>query len=68
MRHKIQGYVRYLERISATTDRIMHAWTIGQSSPGPARLRLAWTEQNLVPLVTGPATAVAGPVIAHTPA
>jgi hypothetical protein len=27
---------------------------------------LAWIEQNLSPLLTGPATAVAGPVIVHT--
>ncbi|HEX3350466.1 MAG TPA: hypothetical protein VHS58_20445 [Acetobacteraceae bacterium] len=27
---------------------------------------LAWIEQNLTPLLTGPATAVAGPVIVHT--
>ena len=27
---------------------------------------LAWIEQNIAPLLTGPATAVAGPVIVHT--
>ena len=27
---------------------------------------LEWIEQNLSPLLTGPATAVAGPVIVHT--
>jgi hypothetical protein len=27
---------------------------------------LAWIEQNLGPLLSGPATAVAGPVIVHT--
>jgi hypothetical protein len=27
---------------------------------------VAWIEQNLTPLLTGPATAVAGPVIVHT--
>ena len=27
---------------------------------------LEWIEQNLAPLLTGPATAVAGPVIVHT--
>lgn len=27
---------------------------------------LAWIEQNLSPLLVGPATAVAGPVIVHT--
>ena len=30
------------------------------------RRALAWIEQNLAPLLTGPATAVAGPVIVHT--
>ena len=30
------------------------------------RRGLAWIEQNLVPLLAGPATAVAGPVIVHT--
>jgi len=27
---------------------------------------LEWIEQNLAPLLTGPATAMAGPVIVHT--
>jgi hypothetical protein len=27
---------------------------------------LAWIEQNLAPLLAGPATAIAGPVIVHT--
>jgi hypothetical protein len=27
---------------------------------------LAWIEENLAPLLTGPATAIAGPVIVHT--
>jgi hypothetical protein len=27
---------------------------------------LAWIEQSLAPLLTGPAAAVAGPVIVHT--
>jgi hypothetical protein len=30
------------------------------------RRGVAWIEQNLAPLLTGPATAVAGPVIVHT--
>ena len=30
------------------------------------RRGLAWSEQNLAPLLIGPATAVAGPVIVHT--
>ena len=30
------------------------------------RLVLAWIERSLAPLLTGPATAVAGPVIVHT--
>lgn len=30
------------------------------------RRALTWIEQNLAPLLTGPATAVAGPVIVHT--
>jgi hypothetical protein len=30
------------------------------------RRALAWAEQNLAPLLIGPATAVAGPVIVHT--
>ena len=30
------------------------------------RRGLAWIEQNLTPLLIGPATAVAGPVIVHT--
>ena len=30
------------------------------------RRALGWMEQNLTPLLTGPATAMAGPVIVHT--
>ena len=30
------------------------------------RRALPWIEQNLAPLLTGPATAMAGPVIVHT--
>ena len=30
------------------------------------RRAIGWIEQNLAPLLTGPATAVAGPVIVHT--
>src|SRR5664279_601048 len=30
------------------------------------RRAVAWIEQNLAPLLVGPATAVAGPVIVHT--
>ncbi len=30
------------------------------------RRGLAWSEQNLSPLLTGPVTAVAGPVIVHS--
>jgi hypothetical protein len=30
------------------------------------RRALAWIEQSLTPLIAGPATAVAGPVIVHT--
>jgi hypothetical protein len=30
------------------------------------RRGLAWIDQNLTPLLTGPTTAVAGPVIVHT--
>jgi hypothetical protein len=30
------------------------------------RRALAWIEQNLTPLLAGPATAIAGPVIVHT--
>jgi hypothetical protein len=30
------------------------------------RRAIAWIEQNLAPLLTGPPTAIAGPVIVHT--
>jgi len=30
------------------------------------RLGMAWIEENLTPLMAGPASAVAGPVIVHT--
>ena len=44
-------------------------YTAGPSiarSLGFDRRGVAWIEQNLAPLLIGPATAVAGPVIVHT--
>ena len=50
-------------------DDTVTAISVFDSHAGAAesnRLGLAWIEANLTPMMAGPATAVAGPVIVHT--
>ena len=56
-------YVIYAPDDTVTAISIFDDYTGAQESN---RRGLAWIEQNLSPLLTGTATAVAGPVIVHT--
>ena len=56
-------YVIYAPDDTVTAISIFDDYAGAQESN---RRGLAWIEQSLAPLLTGPATAVAGPVIAHT--
>ena len=56
-------YVVYASDDTVTAISIFNDVTGAQESN---RRGLAWIEDNLAPLLTGPATAVAGPVIVHT--
>ena len=56
-------YVVYAPDDTITAISIFNDYAGAEESN---RRALAWIEQNLVPLLTGPATAVAGPVIVHT--
>ncbi len=50
-------------------DDTVTAISLFDSHAGAAesnRLGMAWIEQTLTPMMAGPATAVAGPVIVHT--
>jgi hypothetical protein len=56
-------YVIYAPDDTVTAISIFEDYAGAQESN---RRGLAWIEQNLAPLLTGPATAMAGPVIVHT--
>ena len=56
-------YVIYAPDDTVTAISIFDNYAGAQESN---RRGLAWIEQNLAPLLTGPATAIAGPVIVHT--
>jgi len=56
-------YVTYAPDHMATAISTFNDYANAEES---IRCVLAWIEQNLAPLLTGPATAVAGPVIVHT--
>lgn len=56
-------YVVYAPDDTVTAIAIFDNYAGAQESNKRA---LAWIEQNLTPLLAGPATAVAGPVIVHT--
>ncbi len=56
-------YVVYAPDDTVTAISIFNDYAGAEESN---RRALAWIEQNLTPLLTGPATAVAGPVIVHT--
>ena len=56
-------YVVYAPDDTVTAISIFDRYAGAEESNTRA---LAWIEKNLAPLLTGPATAVAGPVIVHT--
>jgi hypothetical protein len=56
-------YVVYAPDDTVTAISIFNNFAGAEESN---RRGVAWIEQNLAPLPTGPATAVAGPVIVHT--
>src|SRR5262245_52066687 len=56
-------YVVYASDDTVTAISIFNSFAGAEESN---RRGLAWAEQNLAPLLIGPATAVAGPVIVHT--
>ncbi len=56
-------YVVYAPDDTVTAISIFNNYASAEESN---RRGLAWIEQNLSPLLTGPITAVAGPVIVHT--
>ena len=55
-------YIVYAPDDTVTAISIFNNFAGAESN----RRALAWSEQNLAPLLTGPATAIAGPVIVHT--
>jgi hypothetical protein len=56
-------YVVYAPDDTVTAIGIFNNFEAAEESN---RRALAWIEQNLGPLLTGPVTAAAGPVIVHT--
>jgi hypothetical protein len=56
-------YVVYAPDDTVTAISIFNDYAGAEESN---RRALAWIEQNLAPLLAGPATAMAGPVIVHT--
>ena len=56
-------YVVYAPDDTVTAISIFKDFTGAEESNTRA---LAWIEQSLAPLLAGPATAIAGPVIVHT--
>ncbi len=56
-------YVMYAPDDTVTAISLFNDYAGAEESN---RRGLVWIEQNLTPLLTGPATAVAGPVIVHT--
>ena len=59
----IAYYVVYAPDDTVTAISIFNDYAGAEESN---RRALTWIEQNLAPLLTGPATALAGPVIVHT--
>jgi hypothetical protein len=56
-------YVVYAPDDTVTAISVFNDYAGAEESN---RRALAWIEQNLTPLLAGPATAIAGPVIVHT--
>ena len=62
----VEGFITYY--VVCAPDDAVTAISIFNNCAGAEesnRRGLAWIEQNLAPLMIGPATAVAGPVIVH---
>jgi hypothetical protein len=63
----VEGFMAYY--VVYAPDDTVTAISIFNNHAGAEesnRRAIDWIEQNLAPLLTGPATAVAGPVIVHT--
>ena len=63
----VEGFIAYF--VVYAPDDTVTAISIFNNFAGAEESNkrgLAWIEENLAPLLTGPATAVAGPVIVHT--
>ena len=63
----VEGFMAYY--VVYAPDDTVTAISIFNNHAGAEELNrraIGWIEQNLAPLLTGPATAVAGPVIVHT--
>src|ERR1700737_2617198 len=63
----VEGFIAYY--VVYAPDDTVTAISVFNNFAGAEeanRRALAWIEQNLGPLLVGPATAVAGPVIVHT--
>jgi hypothetical protein len=63
----VEGFIAYY--VIYAPDDTVTAISVFNNYAGAEeanRRALAWIEQNLAPLLIGPATAVAGPVIVHT--
>ena len=63
----VEGFVAYY--VVYAPDDTVTAISIFKDYAGAEesnKRALAWIEQNLTPLLAGPATAIAGPVIVHT--
>jgi antibiotic biosynthesis monooxygenase len=63
----VEGFIAYY--VVYAPDDTVTAISLFNQYEGAAeanRRALAWIEQDLTPLLVGPATAVAGPVIVHT--
>jgi hypothetical protein len=63
----VEGFIAYY--VMYAPDDTVTAISVFNNYAGAEeanRRALAWVEQNLAPLLVGPATALAGPVIVHT--
>ena len=63
----VEGFIAYY--VVYAPDDTVTAISVFKNFAGAEeanRRAIAWIEQNLAPLLVGPATAVAGPVIVHT--
>jgi len=63
----VEGFIAYY--VMYAPDDTVTAISVFNNYAGAEeanRRALAWIEQNLAPLLVGPATALAGPVIVHT--